>query len=112
MARGDDAEFDRLEDTCPKLDDRHNDAEYRERLQRSYTIALLMCVNLQKLLAVIRCSNVFIEQHRVYADGPKPMAACALLYGRQYGLWEAGAIDRIEQPDPARIAAEVKDRPY
>ena len=78
-ARGDTAEADRLEDTCPKLDYRHNDAEFRDRLQRSYTIALLMSVNLQKLLALVRCSNVFIEQHRVYADGPKLVAACALL---------------------------------
>src|SRR4051812_30893982 len=58
-ARNDQAEADRLEDTCPKRDYRHNDAEFRDRLQRSYTIALLACVNLQKLLAVIRCSNVF-----------------------------------------------------
>jgi hypothetical protein len=85
--------------------------EFRDHMQGSYTIALLMSVNLQKLLAVIRCSNVFVEQHRVYADGPKLVAACALLYGRQYGLWEAGAIEQIEQPDPARISAEVKDRP-
>jgi hypothetical protein len=111
LARDDQAEADRLEQTCPRFTYTHNDAEFRDRLQRSYTIALLACVNLQKLLAVIRCSNVFIEQHRVYADGPKLVAACAFLYGRQYGLWEAGAIGQIEPPDPARIAAEVKDRP-
>jgi hypothetical protein len=74
LARDDQAEADRLEDSCPKLDYRHNDCEFRDRLQRSYTLALLACVNLQKLLAVIRCSNVFIEQHRVYADGPKERA--------------------------------------
>ena len=111
LARGDEAEADRLEQTCPRLVYRHNDAEYRDRLQRSYTIALLACVNLQKLLALIRCSNVFIEQHRVYAAGPKLVAACAFLYGRDYGKWEAGAIGEIKLPDPANIAAEVKGRP-
>ena len=111
LARGDKADADRLEQTCPKQTYSHSDAEFRDRLQRSYTITLLAMLNLQKLLAVIRCSNVFVEQHRVYADGPKLVAACALLHGRQYGLWEAGVIDRIEQPDPARIGAEVKDRP-
>ena len=111
MARGDRAEADRLEDACPKLDYRHNDAEFRDRMQRSYTIALLAMVNLQKHLAVIRCSGVIVEQHRAYAEGPKLVAACAFLYGRQYGLWEAGAIQEIELPNPARIAAEVEDRP-
>jgi hypothetical protein len=111
MARGDEKEADRLEDACPKLNYRHNDAEFRDRMQRSYTIALLAMNNLQKLLAVIRCSNVFVEQHRAYADGPKLVAACAFLYGRDYGKWEAGAIEEVSLPDPAKIAAEVKGRP-
>ena len=70
MARGDDAEFDRLQDTCPKLDYRHNDAEYRDRLQRGYLIALLACLNLRSHLALIRGADVFREQHRLYARGP------------------------------------------
>jgi hypothetical protein len=111
MARDDQAEADRLEDSCPKLYYHHSDAEFRDRMQRSYVLALLAMVNLQKHLAVIRCSNVFIEQHKVFADGPKLVAACAFLYGRQYGLCEAGAIAEIEAPDPAKIGAEVKGRP-
>jgi hypothetical protein len=39
------------------------------------------------------------------------VARCAFLYGRQYGLWEAGVIGQVEPPDPARIAAEVKGQP-
>ena len=111
MARGDEAEAGRLEGTCPRLYYRHSDAEFRDRLQRAYLITLLAWGNLQKSLAVIRCSRVFVEQHRVYAHGPKLVAACAFLYGRDYGRWEAGAIEEVPLPDPADIGAEVKGRP-
>ena len=80
MARRDEAEADRLEDACPRLTYSHADAEFRDRMHRSYTIALLAMVNLQKLLALIRCSDVLVEQHRAYADGPKLVAACAFLF--------------------------------
>ena len=71
LARDDQGEADRLEDTCPRLTYTHNDAEFRDRLQRSYTIALLACVNLQKHLAVIRCSNVFVDRC-CQTKGPLP----------------------------------------
>jgi hypothetical protein len=111
LARGDRADADRLEDTCPKQTYSDNDAEFRDRLQRSYVIALLAMVNLQKHLALIRCSTVFCEQHALYARGPKLLAACAFLYGRQYGMWECGAIEQIDLPDLDAVKAEVKDRP-
>src|SRR4051812_22744984 len=77
MARGDEKDADRLEETCPRFTYSHADAEFQDRLRRSYLIALLAMVNLQKLLAVIRCSNVFIEQHREFAHGPTLVATCA-----------------------------------
>jgi len=45
VARGDQVEADPLAESCPKLDYRHNDAEFRDRLQRSYTLAVLAMVN-------------------------------------------------------------------
>ena len=111
LARKDEVEADRLEDTCEKLYYRHNDAEFRDRLQRSYTIALLAMVNLQKHLAVIRCSNVLIEQHKVFSHGPTLAALCAFLFGRQYGLWETGAIEEIDIPDLDGLKAEAEGRP-
>src|SRR5436305_41128 len=111
LARDDQTEADRLEDTCPKLNYSHNDAEFRDRLQRSYTIALLMCVNLQKLLAVIRCSGVFVDCHREFAHPPTLVATCAFLFGRQYGMWECGAVEQVQIPDLERLKAEVKERP-
>jgi hypothetical protein len=111
LARKDEVEADRLEDTCPKLTYSHNDAEFRDRLQRSYTIALLAMLNLQKHLAVIRCSNVLIEQHRVFAHGPTLAAVCAFLFGRQYGMWEVRAIEEIDIPDLDELKAEADGRP-
>ena len=98
MARGDEPEADRLEDTCPKLTYTHNDAEFRDRMQRSYTIALLAMVNLQKLLAVIRCSGVFVDNHREFAHPPTLVATCAFLFGRQYGMWESAPSSRSSCP--------------
>src|SRR5947207_4302216 len=111
MARGDDADFEWLESTCPKLTYTHNDAEFRDRLQRSHTIALLACLNLRGLLGMVRAGVVFKEQHRPYARGPILVATCAFLYGRQYGHWECGAIEQIDLPDEKATAAELKQRP-
>src|SRR4030095_1027251 len=90
---------------------RMEDLEFRDRMKRSYTIALLVSVNLQKMLAMIRTALVFREQHRLYARGPILVATAAFLYGRKYGHWECGAIDQIPPPDNAATAAEVKARP-
>lgn len=65
MARKDTAEADRLDDTCPRLAYRMDDGEFRDRMKRAYTIALLASVNLQKLLAVVRAGQVFRDQHHV-----------------------------------------------
>ena len=111
MARGDDPEFKRLQDTCPKLLYEHNDAEYRDRLQRAYLIALLACLNLRPHLALIRGTVVFREQHKLYARGPTLVATAAFLYGREYGRWECGAIEQIPMIDPEQTAALIKDRP-
>jgi hypothetical protein len=72
---------------------------------------MLALVNLQKLLAAIRSSKVFIDQHRLFAHRPTLVATCALLYGRQYGHWECGAIEQIDLPDPDKLTAEVRGRP-
>src|SRR3954466_2164597 len=63
-ARTDEAEADRLDGTCRKLTYAHNDAECRDRVQGAYLLVLLATANLQKLLAVIRCSGVLVDCHR------------------------------------------------
>jgi hypothetical protein len=86
-------------------------SEFRDRVQRAYLIALMAWGNLQKMMAVIRTSTVFKDQHKLYARGPTMVARCAFLFGRQYALWEAGVIEQVELPDLDELKAEVKERP-
>ena len=67
--------------------------------------------NLQKLLALIRSSTVFVDNHREFAHPSTLVATCAFLFGRQYGMWECGAIERIDLPDLDELEAEAKERP-
>jgi hypothetical protein len=111
LARGDEAEADRLDDTCPRLTYNLEDQEYRDRMHRAYLIVLLAWGNLQKLMAIIRTSTVFKDQHKLYARAPTTVARCAFLFGRQYALWEAGVIEQVELPDLDGLKAELKERP-
>jgi hypothetical protein len=49
---------------------------FGDRMQRSYVLALLAMLNLQKLLAMIRCSTVFVDNHREFAHPPTLLATC------------------------------------
>jgi hypothetical protein len=46
-----------------------------------------------------------------FAVLPARVAEVAFLYGREYGKWEAGAIEQIEVPAPARLKAEIAANP-
>jgi hypothetical protein len=111
MARGDEVEADRLEDTCPRLNYNLEDREYRDRMHRAYLITLMAWGNLQKMMAVIRTSTIFKDQHKLYAEGPTMVARSAFLFGRQYALWEAGLIEQIDLPDFEELKAEIRERP-
>ena len=80
-------------------------------MQRAYLIVLLAMANLQKPLAVIRCSGVLVDNHREFAHTPTLVATCAFLFGRQYGMWECGAIEEVEIPDLDGLKAEAEERP-
>ena len=111
MARKDEAEADRLDDTCPRLSYRQDDAEYRDRVQRAYSISMLVTINIRWRLEQVRVARLFMDQHRLYVWGPQLVATTAFLFGRQYGMWECGAIEQIDLPDLEGITAEVKGRP-
>ena len=57
MARGDEAEADRLEDTCPQLACRMDDIEFRDRMRRLYTIAMMVTINLKWRLEQVRAAS-------------------------------------------------------
>ena len=111
MARKDEAEADRLEDSCPRLVYRQDDPEFRDRMKRAYLIAMLVTINIRWRLEHIRVAKIFLDQHRLYVWGPQLVATTAFLYGREYGRWESGAIKQIPMIDAEDTAALIKGRP-
>jgi hypothetical protein len=111
LARGDNAEADRLDDTCPSFTYNLYDAEYRDRFQRCYLIALMVSLNLKWRLEQIRTAVLFCKLHRDFAWPPQLVATTALLYGREYGRWECGAIESIPMIDADETAALLKEQP-
>jgi hypothetical protein len=111
MARGDEAEADRLDDTCPQLNYRMDDLEFRDRMKRAYMIAMLVTINLKWRVEQIRAARLFCELHKDFAWGPSLVATTAFLYGREYGRWECGAIDSIPLIDAGETATLLKARP-
>ena len=85
MARGDESDAYRLEDTCPLREYRMDDIDFRDRMKRAYLIALLVTINLRGPLEQIRTAKVFGELHRHFTWGPTWVATTAFLYGREYG---------------------------
>jgi hypothetical protein len=112
MARGDETEADRLEDTCPRLTYRCEEAEFRDRMKRAYSIAATVALNMRAGLARIQMAKTFGQVSRAFAPGPVViLAQTAFLYGRAYGHWEAGKIESIDLPDPKQLAAEAEADP-
>jgi hypothetical protein len=54
MARGDKAEEDRLDDTCPRRACTVDDPPYRQRMRVAYTCAALACTSISRDLDVLR----------------------------------------------------------
>ena len=54
MARRDEREADRLDDTCPRLVYRVDDPEFRDRVRRAHVITLMVALNMRAGLAQIR----------------------------------------------------------
>ena len=45
---------------------------------------------------------------KYFGQGPELLAKTAFLYGREYGKWELGAIERIELIDPKAVVEELE----
>jgi hypothetical protein len=59
MARRDEREADRLQDTCPLVVYRAEDAEFRDRVRRAYMITATVCLNMREGLAQLRMAKAF-----------------------------------------------------
>src|SRR4051812_47749143 len=111
MARGDEREAERLEQTCPQHTYRCDDDAFRARMQRIHLYAMYHALEVEGPLAQLRLVGRYAEHARDFARPVDALARVAFLYGRQYGKWESGAIDRIDLPDDAALAAEMKADP-
>jgi hypothetical protein len=112
MARGDEREAERLEQTCPQHLYRDDDADFRDRMRRIHLYTLYHAAQVAGPLAIVRMFDAMSDQGVSAFAGPVERAAeVAFLYGRQYGKWQAGLIEQIDLPDKAALAAECKADP-
>jgi hypothetical protein len=102
MARRDEVECDRLEDSCPTRVYRCEDADFRERVRRAYSITLTVCLNMRAGLARIRMAQTFKRTSRHFADPVAKLAAAAYLCGRAQGREEA-------RGDPGPLPSDEPD---
>lgn len=112
MARGDEVECDRLEDSCPRYTYRCDDAQFRDRMRRAYIIAATVCLNLREGLTQVRVAEALRLTAPHLAVVPAQVAQVALLFGRAYGHWEAGVVEQVDVPDCKALAAEVAANEY
>jgi hypothetical protein len=112
MARPDEREADRLQDTCPLFTYRAEDAEFRDRMKRAYMITATVCLNMREGLAQLRMARAFREMSEQFSGPVLRLATAALLWGRAYGHWEAGAVAEVGVPEPEALATELRANPY
>jgi hypothetical protein len=112
MARGDENEADKLEDSCPRHAYRMEDQEYRDRMRRAYIIALMVSLNMRQGIGQIRAAATFCElAPKHFGHGPEFLAKVAFLYGRSYGHWEAGKTEQVGLPERKELTSEIKENP-
>jgi hypothetical protein len=106
MARGDEVECNRLEDTCPRFTYRAEDAEFRDRMRRAYGIASRVCLNMRAGLARIRMAQAFQDTASHFAGPLSKFATAAYLCGRACGRTDGG-LPSAGPEDASRVAKEV-----
>ena len=103
MAREDEVEADRLEDTCPQLVYRCEDAAFRDRVRRAYGIASMVALNMRAGLTRIRMAEAFRATASGFASPVAKLALAAFCCGRACGREETA----LSLMDPAVIANEL-----
>jgi hypothetical protein len=110
MARKDEVECDRLEDSCPRLTYRAEDAEFRDRMRRVYHIAMTVALNMRAGLARVRMAEAFRETAPYFAAAVERFAKAAFLCGRAHGRAGAG-LTSAGPYDPPALAEELVSDP-
>ena len=112
MARRDEREADRLEDSCPRRTYRMDDAEFGDRVRRAHLIATAVTLNMREGLTQLRMARTFRDHSDVFATPVVRLVTAALLWGRAYGHWEAGAVEEVGVPNAKALAADLAATPY
>lgn len=111
LARGDENDADRLEDSCPQKYYHMDDHEFRDRMKRAYLIALMVCLNMRQGLGQIRAAVAFEEVSDAFAHGPTLAVQGAFLFGRVYARWEANGGECEDIPAREALQAELERCP-
>ena len=111
MARRDERECDRLEETCPRFMYRCEDQAFRDRMRRASAIAHRVSLNMREGLAQIRLARLFHEHAEMFAGDSIRVMQAVFLYGREYGKWEVGAIEEVGLPDAEELVDDVAAHP-
>jgi hypothetical protein len=96
MARKDQVEIDRLEDTCPQAHYQMDHSAFRSRMSISFSAAALTALRIAPSLAIIRSLSFLSEWSETFNFWPTRVAEMVFLYGRAYGRWEAGTTEEID----------------
>jgi hypothetical protein len=94
MARKDQVEIDRLEDTCPQAHYQMDHSAFRSRMSISFSAAALTALRISRPLAIIRLLAHLSEMSVEF--WPLRVAQTVFLYGRAYGQWESGATEELD----------------
>ena len=106
MARGDTAEEERLEDSCPRGVYEQDDPAYRKRMHVSFTAAALCCASIQRDLDVLQALHMVKDVCGLFRDRAGETVEQAFFCG-----WHA-ARDHVGVDvfaDDAEVAAELKE---
>jgi hypothetical protein len=106
MARGDAAEEQRLEDSCPRGVYEQDDPGYRTRMHVSFTAAALACASIQRDLDVLTALNMVEDVGGLFRDRAGETVEMAFFCGWRAARDRAG-ID--VHADDAEVEAELKE---
>ncbi len=108
MARKDEVECKRLEDSCPTHTYRCEDVEFRDRVRRAFQVTSIVCLNMRAGIARIRMAQMFKETSPHFAQPVAKLATAAYLCGRAQGRAEAGGDPGPGPADAKAMVAMVK----